>query len=279
VDFVDDSNAKANVTGHEDSKPSFVLFKPEDGDDGLQRVNLDLSIFVGQVVLPGDEFKVPEFDVVLGPGLKLTKVEGEKKICVCKAGILARKNRPVTYMVHLKTRNYEKFKKDDIVAINKQKAKGDFFTCEVGTRERANLSRLGFEGATKRFRPDLQVGDCVYGRVIDLPKDYPMEITCVNPSGKSHGLGQLEGGHVFQVPIHFVRTLRTASKNNNLMLKIGKLVPCETAVGANGLIWVKAKNELMTILVAQLIQALTRVNYNQHDELIKKFETALASIA
>jgi len=52
---------------------------------------------------------------------------------------------------------YEKFKNDDIVAVIKHKAKGDNYTCEVGTRERAQLPKFAFEGATKRYRPDLQV--------------------------------------------------------------------------------------------------------------------------
>lgn len=51
---------------------------------------------------------------------------------------------------------YDSYKKDDVVGIIKQKGKGDQYACDVGMKERAALSKFAFEGATKRFRPDLQ---------------------------------------------------------------------------------------------------------------------------
>lgn len=49
------------------------------------------------------------------------------------------------------------------------------------------------------FHCFIQVGDVIYGKVVELPPDFPMELTCVHGTGKSLGLGVLESGHVFQV--------------------------------------------------------------------------------
>lgn len=117
----------------------------------------------------------------------------------------------------------------------------------------------------------------VYGKVMDFPKDYPLELTCVQPSGKADGLGSLNGGHIFHVPIHFVRALRTSNLKENLLHKVGKIVPCEATVGANGLVWVKAQNAVQTILVAQLLQTLSNANPSEYDSFLKKFRSTLSS--
>jgi len=53
---------------------------------------------------------------------------------------------------------YQSFKKDDVLGIIKQKSKGEHYAIDVACREqRPQLSKNAFEGATKRYRPDLQV--------------------------------------------------------------------------------------------------------------------------
>jgi len=106
-----------------------------------------------------------------------------------------------------------------------------------------------------------------------------MEITCVNSStGKGGGMGPLHGGHIIQVPIYFIRTLRTPVKKSNLMYKIGQIVPFEMSAGSNGIVWVKAKNAVMTILVAQLLEVLSVRSPEQHDGIIKKFRKAVSCL-
>jgi exosome complex component RRP40 len=119
------------------------------------------------------------------------------------------------------------------------------------------------------------VGDVVYGKVIDLPKDFPMEVTCVHSSGKALGLGSLEGGNIFHVPVHFTRILRSPNEKDNILKKIGKIVPCETAVGVNGLVWVRAKSAVLTVLVSQLIQNLAKYNADEYEMLLKQFRKGL----
>ena len=45
---------------------------------------------------------------------------------------------------------------------------GDLFRVDIGTSQPASLSYLAFEGATKRNRPNVNVGDIVYAKVCQL---------------------------------------------------------------------------------------------------------------
>ena len=47
----------------------------------------------------------------------------------------------------------------------------------------ALLHRLGFEGATKRNKPELKIGDVVYCRVSLAHADLDTEVTCTTTSG------------------------------------------------------------------------------------------------
>jgi len=258
----------------------------EEGDSsnvGMKRIKLELNDEIGNLFMPGDEFCIPKDSskIILGPGLRSVtdkRTNELKTIIVCKAGLL-RKAKPNTFFLEMKTRSYQSFKKDDVLGIIKQKSKGEHYSIDVACREqRAQLSKNAFEGATKRYRPDLQVGDCIYGKVMDFPKDYPLELTCVQPSGKACGLGSLNGGHIFHVPVHFVRALRTASPKDNLLQKIGRMVPCETAVGANGLVWIKASNAVLTILVAQLLQTLSKADPEEYGTYLNKFNSTVRTV-
>ena len=42
---------------------------------------------------------------------------------------------------------------------------GDVFRVDIGTSQPATLSYMAFEGATKRSRPNVNVGDIVYAKV------------------------------------------------------------------------------------------------------------------
>lgn len=106
-----------------------------------------------------------------------------------------------------------------------------------------------------------------------------MEITCVHGTGKASGLGSLEGGHVIKVPVHFTRLLRSPSESTNILKKIGRIVPCETAVGVNGMVWVKAKNAVLTLLVSQLVIKLSNSSLEEHEPIMKQFRKGITSLA
>ncbi len=81
----------------------------------------------------------------------------------------------------------------------------------------ANLSALAFDGATKRNKPNLNVGALVFARVESIDPDVDPELTCkASESGASGGqkkdwvtgqgmYGELKHGTVVQVPLMYCR--------------------------------------------------------------------------
>merc|ERR1712025_529993 len=89
---------------------------------------------------------------------------------------------------------------------------------------------MGFEGATKKNKPNIVTGDVVYAKIITASKDMEPELVCVDAYGKKAGLGQLTGGGLlFSVPLHLVRKL--LSPESELLKKLGQTLKFEIAIG------------------------------------------------
>lgn len=77
---------------------------------------------------------------------------------------------------------------------------------DIGTSDHASLSLLAFEGATKRNKPNIQIGDIVYARVLSANKDIKSELVCISAQGKKEGLGVLpSGGFMITLPLNVIR--------------------------------------------------------------------------
>jgi len=83
----------------------------------------------------------------------------------------------------------------------------EFYKVNIFSGSVALLSRLGFEGASKRNKPELKVGDVVYCRIALAHKDLDTEVTCVMGSGSKK---EWSSGETVLLPIvsfvlvHFV---------------------------------------------------------------------------
>lgn len=75
---------------------------------------------------------------------------------------------------------------DQVVGIIEDKG-GDFYRVNICSGATALLNRLGFEGASKRNKPELKVGDVVYCRVSLANKHLDTELTCISSSGVKKG--------------------------------------------------------------------------------------------
>ncbi|KAK6030109.1 hypothetical protein OSTOST_03769 [Ostertagia ostertagi] len=116
-------------------------------------------------------------------------------------------------------------------------SKSDFYKLEIGTPENATISFLAFEGATKRNRPDLKIGDVVYAQVMDEFAHADVELTCVDAVSRARGLGVLSGGFLFKVSCNLAR--RLLSSHSQLLKLLGKDYKFEITVGLNGRVWLK----------------------------------------
>ncbi|KAI8773485.1 exosome complex component RRP40 [Biomphalaria glabrata] len=226
-----------------------------------------MKVCVGQVTLPGDEFDMSPLKsnkkIVVGPGL----AEFEGMIKIIKPGIL-RYREPATYWIDSHQKRYVANKGDLVVGIVTQKV-GDIFRVDIGSSEQASLSYLSFEGATKRNRPDVKIGDIVYANVLVANKDMEPELVCIDSDGHSNGLGVIRsGGFLFQSSLHLVRKL--LNPNCVLQKTLGKTFEFETAIGMNGRIWVRAQSDIQTITMANAILASEHMNNVQIETMCKK---------
>jgi exosome complex component RRP40 len=144
----------------------------------------------------------------------------------------------------------------------------EYYMVDVGGPHKASLSFLAFEGATKRNRPNLEVGTLVYARVNVANKDMDPTIECVHPTtGKSDGFGELKDGMWFSCSLSWCR--RLLSKDNSLFKEVASLFPFEVAVGMNGRVWVQAESTRHVIVLMNLIKSADGVAPSKIPHLIK----------
>ncbi|XP_068090132.1 exosome complex component RRP40 [Hyperolius riggenbachi] len=237
---------------------------------------------VGQVVLSGDVLLLPaqaadaplslsassadsgRSRVMCGPGLRR---QGDN-LQVTKCGLL-RHREPTVYWVDSQQKRYVPVKGDHVIGIVTTKS-GDIFKLDVGGSDQASLSFLAFEGATKKNRPNVKVGDLVYGQFIVANKDMEPEMACIDSSGKANGKGVIgQDGLIFKVSLGLVRKLLTPQ--NDIVQDLMNVFPFEMVIGMNGRIWVKAKTIQQTLIVANILEACEYLTAAQRKQVFAKF--------
>ncbi|XP_048408630.1 exosome complex component RRP40-like [Stegostoma tigrinum] len=227
---------------------------------------------VSQVVLPGDVLTFPPNSgdrVLCGPGLRRQgcgQLSGHALVA-CKSGVLRHKE-PSVYWVESQQKRYVPAKGEYVIGIVTVKS-GDIFKVDVGGSEQASLSYLAFEGATKRNRPNVQVGDLVFAQFVVANKDMEPELVCIDSCGRSNGMGVIgPDGLLFKVSLSIARKL--LSPNCEVMKNLGELYPFEIVVGMNGRIWVKARTLKHTLLVANVLESCGNMTAEQRRHVFKK---------
>lgn len=210
---------------------------------------------IGEFVMPGDEIStaLPELSanskIILGPGLR----QAGEKVLACKAGHLRLKSTNLIWVDSLQKR-YIPSRGETVIGVVTQKA-GDIFRVDIGANELSALPYLSFEGATKKNRPDVQIGDLVFAKLLVANKDFETELICMDSVGKKQNLGVLRDGFVFNCSISTARKLRN---NESVLMKLIPKhiqVPLEIVIGMNGRIWIKSRRERDTIAVGNAILA------------------------
>ncbi|MBN3310253.1 exosome complex component RRP40 [Amia ocellicauda] len=225
---------------------------------------------VGEVLLPGDifSFELPDSEskpekLICGPGLRRNGDE----VLVCKSGILRHKETNL-YWIDSQQRRYVPAKGDSVIGIVTAKS-GDVFKVDVGGSEQASLSYLAFEGATKRNRPNVQVGDLVYSQFIIANKDMEPELVCIDSCGRANGMGVFgAGGLLFKVSLGLVR--RLLAPQSEIVKDLEKTFPFEMVIGMNGRIWVRAKNTQQTLIIANLLESCENMAAQQRKTLFRR---------
>ena len=120
-----------------------------------------------RLVMPGDDVTSDTEDkagVVLGPGLRR---EAGDQVRVTKPGVMRMRwvNEKKCFWVDVHSKRYVANRGENVIGVVLAKM-GDTFRVDIGTAEPASLSYLAFEAATKRNRPNVNVGDLVYAKLL-----------------------------------------------------------------------------------------------------------------
>uniref|UniRef100_A0A8D0BN58 Exosome complex component RRP40 n=1 Tax=Salvator merianae TaxID=96440 RepID=A0A8D0BN58_SALMN len=245
---------------------------------------------VGRVVLPGESLLLPGQPEAESEKLRLTTSGPQKGRLICGPGLrrggggllvtkcgLLRYRGPAgetgssaggTYWVDSQQKRYVPVKGDHVIGIVTAKT-GDIFKVDVGGSEQASLSYLAFEGATKRNRPNVQVGDLIYGQFIVANKDMEPEMVCIDSSGRANGMGIIgQDGFLFKVSLGLIRKL--LAPDCEIIQDLGQLYPFELVLGMNGRIWVKAKTVQQTLILANVLEACEHMTAEQRKQAVNK---------
>lgn len=108
--------------------------------------------------------------------------------------------------------------------------------CKTDSSQYAVLDSIEFNGATKRNRPNLKVGDLIYAKVASVNKYTAPTLTCKSKtckkdwtSGEST-FGELKTGMVF--PLHPTQCERI-KQDRTFFEMLKRYVSFEIAIGAN----------------------------------------------
>lgn len=139
---------------------------------------------------------------------------------------------------------------------------------DIGSSEYASLSFLAFENATKRNKPNVEIGDLIYCRVLTGNKDMEPELVCIDANGKANGLGVLKDGFMFKVDLELARRLLAGS--NQFLRQLSKHVPpFEITIGLNGRIWLKTNSCKQTVFLVDAINQYAQISESETENFIK----------
>ena len=211
--------------------------------------------FINQVVLPGDivaqkiqnnQDEDKKLKLKLGPGLKKEK----DNIVAYKCGVLREKENTM-FWIDSDQKRYIPVKNDKVIGVVTNKG-GESYQIDIGSSMAASLPFLAFEGATKKNKPQLKIGDLVYGRLSVANKDMEAELVCTDTNGKANGMGPLKDGFLFTHSLGLARKL--LNPDGAIQRILEKVLSFELTVGMNGRTWVNSSKIEHTIVIVNAIE-------------------------
>jgi exosome complex component RRP40 len=197
-------------------------------------------------------------------------------VIISKNGILC-KRKPNTFYVDSHQKRYIPAKGDSVIGIVANKSGQDIFWLDINASEPAALSYLAFEGATKKNRPDINIGDTIFCKLVLANPDLEPELVCVDSQGKKGKLGQLNGGLVFNCSVNLVRKL--LNEKCQLLKLLSKELSYEITAGINGRIWINTKHMKEAIALREVLLEAEHTPYSGMKELAESLGTYLTGIS
>ncbi|KAL8450486.1 hypothetical protein Emag_003176 [Eimeria magna] len=136
----------------------------------------------------------------------------------------------------------------------------EYYGVNIRSSSPARLAAVGgFEGATRRNKPQLSVGSVLLLRLSHLSPLLGAEVTCCSSNcskpwtSSEKVLGELRDGIIVELPIPFALSL--LCRDSLILQLLGSRVPFEIAVGFNGRVWIRAATNVLSMRLANCITA------------------------
>lgn len=232
-------------------------------------------VFPGQDISNLIEEKLQNSDnlrkIQLGPGI----IQNGSEILPLRTGILQNSKLGGTkFILNAHQTRYVPLQNDLVIGIVTARL-SEFFRVDIGSQSTAVLSVLnGFEGATKKNRPNWNVGTVIFARVAMAHPDLEPELACFDPSGnvsidlfgelgatETSPLSSESGRNaekktktsmLLRTSCNFSRRLQNPMKDPLISL-LGRYFAFEIASGANGRIFIEAGTARETVAIYNLI--------------------------
>lgn len=152
--------------------------------------------------------------------------------------------------------NFYSPKVDDLVVGTIISKNMDFYKVELGTYSPAILGVSEFEGATKKTRPNLKVGDSIFAKILKTNKfDSPI-LTCISNDGKSWSSGEaffgsINQGHMFKIPLNLVNFYFFFGEK--LFSRLHDCVNYEFNLGHNGMMVINCDNNNLILKIKDVV--------------------------
>ena len=225
---------------------------------------MDIERQIDEFVLPGDAIALSSLpspldsshSITLGPGLHYDQETGAFTAHSCGH---VREPSSLTYYVDGYRSGASCLCTGDPVLGIVVRRQMESLIVDIGYNDLASLSLYDFEGSTKRTRPNVDRGDVIYAR-LNIDGDCQPQLTCVNEDGKSDGMGVLlDDGYLFNIPVDLANDL---IDNDDLLKELGKEIPYEITIGANGRVWVRATSTRTIIALRKVLLERAKNNMN-----------------
>lgn len=184
--------------------------------------------------------------VKLGTGL----LQIDDKVVAVKAGHL-HFQAPNKFWIASHKKRYVPAVGDLVIGIVVAKM-AELYRVDIGCHISAALPLSGFEGATRKNKPNLEVGSIVFARVLVANKDLEPELVCFDADNRSEGYGEVKpGGLLTRCSCSLSQALqRTGSP---VLEALGKHFSFELIAGANGRFIINAGTVSETIAITSTI--------------------------
>lgn len=231
------------------------------------------------VVLPGDvihDAAASQKSVKLGPGVLPTPhtPDAPATLSCIHTGALghietrprAERNGPAApvqgWYVESSRRRYVPTVGDRVIAQVTNRG-SEAYTLTLFSAHHAMLPVLAFEGASRRNRPNIEIGSLVYARVVSAEPWNEPELSCIDPvHNKADGMGELkipkgsDVSMVWQVSLALAQSL--LRPQHTLLQTVSAHFAFEAAVGVNGLVWVRAASAEHVVALGRVLAAADR---------------------